>query len=241
MTIYDAVMIGAIVAGMIWGAFRGITWQLASIASLVLGYMVSFPLSGPLASHFPGEPVVARGLAMLTLYVASSGGVFFVAWLIRATLRAIKFEAYDRHLGMILGGLEGAFLGIVGTLFVLSLAPQSRTPILSSRSGHVVSATLNAVQPALPGEVREVLAPFWGGNATTPAKAVVEIQRPGKSADVPAIENLPKLKSVAQKETKTATDWLEKNQDQIERSVVKAVEDELPRVSESNGRSRARR
>ena len=83
MTIYDAAMVGVVVAGMVWGALRGITWQLASIASLVLGYSVAYPLSGQLAHRFPGEPVVARALAMLAIYVGVSGGVFLVAWVVR--------------------------------------------------------------------------------------------------------------------------------------------------------------
>ena len=108
MTIYDAAMVVLVLAGMVWGAWRGITWQLASIASLILGYSVAQPLSGQLAPQFPGEPIVARSLAMLAVYVAVSGGVFLVAWVVRATLRQLRFEAFDRHLGMVLGGLEGA-------------------------------------------------------------------------------------------------------------------------------------
>ena len=120
-----------VVAGMIRGAWMGITWQLASIASLVLGYMVAHPLSAQLAprlQQFDG-PVVARALSMLLIYVAVSGGVFLVAWLVRATLHRWKFEAFDRHLGMLLGGAEGALLGVVATVIVLSVAPQTRRPI----------------------------------------------------------------------------------------------------------------
>src|SRR4051794_1035879 len=106
MTPYDAAMAGVIVAGMVWGAWKGVTWQLASIASLVLGYSVSHPLSAQLAPSFPGEPVVARALAMIAVYAGVSCGVFLTAWAVRATLRRMKFEAFDRHLGMILGGLE---------------------------------------------------------------------------------------------------------------------------------------
>ena len=163
MTIYDGVMIGVVVAGMIWGAFRGITWQVASIASLVLGYVVAFPLSAQLAPHFPGEPVVARALALLATYAAVACGVFLAAWMIRETLRKLRFEAFDRHLGMILGGLEGAILGVVGTVFVVSLAPQTRDPILSSTAGRVVAAVLNATQPILPAEIRDHLTPIWTG------------------------------------------------------------------------------
>jgi membrane protein required for colicin V production len=166
MSPYDLAMIGVVIAGMVWGALRGITWQLASMASLVLGYAISFPLSGQLAPHFPGDPVIARALAMLTLYVAVSGGIFLVAWSIRAILRKWQFEAYDRHLGMVLGGLEGAMLGIVLTLFVISLAPGTRTPILDSTAGKVVGGILDAIQPALPGEMRSVLANHWNPEKT---------------------------------------------------------------------------
>ena len=161
MTLYDALMAGIVVAGMIWGAWRGITWQIASIASLVLGYTVAQPLSGQLAPQFPGEPAVARALAMIVIYAAVSGGVFLMAWIVRATLRRLKFEAFDRHLGMVLGGLEGLMVGLVITLFVVSLAPQTRGPIFASPTGQVVGQVMQAVGPALPGEVRAVLAPFW--------------------------------------------------------------------------------
>jgi membrane protein required for colicin V production len=161
MTPYDIAMAAVIVAGMIWGAWRGITWQLASILSLVLGYAVAVPMSAQVAPHFPGQPIVARSLAMLALYIGVSAAVFGVAWSIRATLRRWKFEAYDRHLGMILGGLEGALLGVVVTVFVVGLAPQSRTPILTSPSGKAVDRALKVAQPALPAEVRKMLEPFW--------------------------------------------------------------------------------
>ena len=160
LTIYDAVMAGVVVAGMIWGAWRGVTWQLASIASLVLGYMIAHPVSARLAPHFPGDPVIARSLAMLAAYAGVSGGVFLVAWGLRATLRAMKFEAFDRHLGMLLGGMEGALLGIVATFFVVSLSPTMREPIFSSPSGQIVGNVMNALGPVLPAEARQALAPF---------------------------------------------------------------------------------
>lgn len=160
LTIYDAAMAGVVVAGMIWGAWRGVTWQLASIASLVLGYIVAQPASAQLAPHFPGDPVIARALAMMAVYAGVSAGVFLAAWAVRATLRAMKFEAFDRHLGMLLGGMEGALLGVVVTFFVVSLSPSAREPIFASPSGRVVGAVMNALGPVLPAEARDALAPF---------------------------------------------------------------------------------
>ena len=160
MTPYDGAMVGVIFAGMVWGAFRGVTWQVASIASLVLGYTVSHTLSSQIVGYFPGDPIVARSMAMISVYFVTSGGVFLVAWLIRATLTKMKFEAFDRHLGMLLGGLEGMLLGLVVTLFVVSLAPQTRGPIFASPSGKAVGWLMASVGPVLPSEVRDVLGPF---------------------------------------------------------------------------------
>ncbi len=161
MTIYDVAMVGLVIAGMVWGAWRGIVWQVASLSSLVLGYMVAHALSPQIAPSFPGDPLVARALAMLVLYVAVAGGVFLAAWIVRSTLRQLKFEAFDRHLGMVMGGLEGGLLGLVATLFIVSLAPQTRASIFASPSGRVVGQVMNVVGPVLPAEARQALAPFW--------------------------------------------------------------------------------
>lgn len=180
LTIYDAAMAGVVVAGMIWGAWRGVTWQVASIASLVLGYLVAHPASAQLAPHFPGDPVIARALAMLAVYAGVSGLVFLGAWAIRATLRAMKFEAFDRHLGMMLGGVEGALLGVVVTFFVVSLAPATREPIFTSPAGRVVGRVMDALGPVLPSEARDALAPFiaQAKQAVAAGEAVLPVVAP---------------------------------------------------------------
>ncbi|SIO25457.1 membrane protein required for colicin V production [Singulisphaera sp. GP187] len=190
MTIYDVAMIGAVIAGVVWGFWRGITWQVASIASLVLGYSASRTLSAQLAPHFPGEPVVARALSMIVIYAAVSGGVFLVAWVVRTTLRKMQFEAYDRHLGMMLGAVEGALLGLIVTLFVVSLAPQTRGPIFASPTGKLVGNVMETLGPVLPGEARRVLAPFWHDVAPDAEKLADETE----SAPLP--EPTPEPKSV---------------------------------------------
>jgi membrane protein required for colicin V production len=161
MTTYDAAMVIVVVLGMIRGAWRGFTWQVASLTSLVLGYISAHTSSSMVAAYLPGDPEVQRVLAMSVIYVAVSGGIFAIAWMIRGTLRKLRFEAYDRHLGMLLGGLEGMGVGMLATLMVVSLAPAARQPIFSSTAGHIVGAAMNSLGPVLPGEVRRVLAPHW--------------------------------------------------------------------------------
>ena len=147
MTIYDAAMAIVVVAGMIRGAWMGITWQLASMASLVLGYVVSHQASAQFAPYFPGEPEVARALAMGAIYILVSGGIYFLARLVRGVLHKLKFEAYDRHLGMLLGGGEAVCVGMLLTMFVVSLAPTTREPIFTSPTGKMVGTVMNQPRP----------------------------------------------------------------------------------------------
>jgi membrane protein required for colicin V production len=168
MTYYDAAMAIVVILGMIRGAWRGFTWQAASIASLIVGYTVAHSGSAQLAAHLPGEPEVQRVLAMAVLYIAVSGGIFAIARMIRGTLRKLKFEAYDRHLGLLLGGAEGIGVGLLLTMFVVSVAPETRQPIFGSPTGHVVGIIMDKLGPVLPAEVRKVLMRHWNSDAQAP-------------------------------------------------------------------------
>ena len=172
MTIYDAAMAAVLILGMVRGAWRGITWQLASIGSLGLGYLFAYPISAQIAPMLPGPPEATRAMAMAAAYAVVSGGVFAAAWMVRGTIRRLRFEAYDRHLGMMLGGVEGVGVAILLTLLTVSIAPNTREPIFASPSGRVMGGVVSALGPILPGEVRKSLEPFWNGR---PSEAQVII------------------------------------------------------------------
>jgi membrane protein required for colicin V production len=214
MTVYDAAMASVVVLGMVRGAWRGFTWQMASIASLVLGYTAAHSGSAQFASYLPGEPEVQRVLAMAVVYIAVSGGIFGIAWMIRGTLRKLKIEAYDRHLGMLLGGLEGVGVGMLATLLVVSVAPATRQPIFSCPTGRVVGTVMSSLGPVLPSEVRKVLAPHWDGDASSTmavadldaksgSPGAVESAGEGSGAPVPA---LPPLHEAVASDDPAATD-----------------------------------
>lgn len=185
MTPYDAVMVGLVLGGMLWGAIRGMTWQVACIASLVLAYFFAHQVSAHLAPYIPGDPLVKRAGSMLAAYVLVSAGVYFVAWTVRATLKKMKFEAYDRHLGMLLGGLEGALLGVVGTMFVVGLTPSMREPIFSSASGRAVAHIMDSAGPALPAEIRDVVTPFWAHVKDTEYSPATQVATPYQDPQTP--------------------------------------------------------
>ncbi len=228
MTPYDMVMAGVIVAGMIWGAVRGLTWQVASIASLVLGYLFAHPVSAVIAPYLPGDAAVQRASGMLAAYVVVSGGVFAMAWMIRTTLRKMKFEVYDRHLGMLLGGLEGALLGLIGTMFVTSFAPATREPIFSSTSGRIVSRLMDQAGPVLPDEIRKAITPFWAPlSQPRPPRRRRQGRRPRQP--LPPDSDGPSL-----------DDSVRRVKAQVGRAVGDAVKGEIDKLGDNNDRTTKR-
>jgi membrane protein required for colicin V production len=221
---------------MVWGSWRGIIWQVASISSLVLGYSVAHPLSAQLAPRFPGEPLVARALAMLVIYAAVAGGVFLAAWMVRATLRQWKFEAFDRHLGMVFGGLEGALLGLIATLFVVSLAPQTRASIFASPSGRIVGQLMNLVGPVLPGEARQILAPFWTSEAPDGAVADGKIKSDSKTDGEGRREP-----SAGRSASATLETWIEDGESRLGRAIVETAEKQMQQAGPAHDRAVERR
>lgn len=161
LTVFDGIFLGVILAGVIWGSWKGLTWELATVASLVLGYLVAYPSAGKLAPSFPGNASVSWLLALAAAYVLVSGGSFGAAWMLRSALRKYKFESYDRHLGGIVGGVGGMAVAIVATVLTISIAPGTRQPILTSTSGKAISRVLETVHDALPDSVHKTMEPFW--------------------------------------------------------------------------------
>ena len=143
----------------------------------------------------------------------------------------MQFEAFDRHLGMVLGGLEGALLGLVATMFTVSLAPQTRDPIFRSPSGQVVGQIMDALGPILPGEIRSALASSWGPPSMMagPEEVVSERRRP--RVPLPAGDDpLTGLKDV-----------IEKGEASVGKAIADAARTEFQGIGGADARSIERR
>ncbi len=159
MTIYDALMLLIVIVAILQGAWRGMTWQLAPIASLVLGYLVSYPMSITAAQYF-GKPPLNRLWAMIAIYLAVSLAVYMVVRSIRHSLEQVKLVEFDRHLGAILGGVKGVLFTVVLTVGLVSVSAQAREIILKSESSTISARLMNTISPILPKPVNDLVAPY---------------------------------------------------------------------------------
>lgn len=158
MQSYDLFMIVVLVAATIRGLWKGLVWQLASLASIVLSYWVAYQFRDQVAQHIGATPPWNVFLSMLILYLGTSLLVWILFRYVRAFIDNLKLESFDRQIGAILGAAKGVVLCVIITLFAVTLSsePQQRA-IIESRSGYYIAHLLNKAHAIMPSEIHDVL------------------------------------------------------------------------------------
>ncbi|MCE9545264.1 MAG: CvpA family protein [Planctomycetia bacterium] len=161
METYDWIMLGVLGLAIVLGAWRGLAWQLASLASLVLSYFLALRYSEAVAAHISAAPPLNRVLAMVAIYAVSSLAIWLGFQLVSGMINRVRLQEWDRQMGALLGGAKGVLWCVVITFFVASVASEpTRKSILSSKSGQCIGYVVDRVPALLPKEVREPLDPY---------------------------------------------------------------------------------
>ena len=161
MGTYDVVMLAILGACTLWGLWRGVAWQLAAIASIVVSYLVALRFSPQLAPLISEEAPWNRFAAMLVLYLATSLAVWLVFRGISSTLERIKLKEFDHQIGALFGLFQGVLLCTAVTFFVVTLSEKGREAVVASRSGYYIARFLDISHPLIPDGVHQVLHPYF--------------------------------------------------------------------------------
>lgn len=158
---YDLLMLVILGIATLFGAVKGFAWQLASIASITVSYVVAYQFRDPVAETIRADPPWNKFLAMLILYLGTS----LVIWVgFRAISRSIdnwKLTSFDRQVGAAFGFVKGVLYCTLATLFAVSLlGPELRGQIVSSRSGYYISMLLDEAGPVIPDEWDGIIRPY---------------------------------------------------------------------------------
>lgn len=159
LSVYDGVMLTIVIVCVIQGALKGMAWQLAPIASLVVGYLFGVPLSTATAPWF-GQPPLNGVFSLITMYMLVSLGVYLIARSLRESIEKLKLVEFDRHLGALLGGVKGVLFTTVLTVGLLCVFPSAAGMIVHSESRGVAENVIDFVSPLLPKDVHQVIAPY---------------------------------------------------------------------------------
>ncbi len=161
---YDLIMLIVLGMATIFGAIKGFAWQVASLASVIVSYIVAYRFRFAVAEMISAKPPWNQFLAMLILYVSTS----FVIWvgfrLLSSAIDRVRLKEFDRHLGAGFGLAKGLVYCLLITMFAMSLlGPSQQAAICQSRSGYYISVALDRGVGILPKEIHDVVGPYLTG------------------------------------------------------------------------------
>ena len=158
---YDLFMIVVLAAAIAWGAWKGLAWQVASIASIAVSYLVSLNFRGQLAQFITATPPWNVFLAMLILFLGSSLVVWVGFNFVSELIEKVKLKSFDRQVGALFGFAKGVLLCVLITLFSVTLMKDAqRQAICNSRSGYYIAELLDRADGIMPREIHQVLDPY---------------------------------------------------------------------------------
>lgn len=160
MQTYDALMLLVLVAATVFGFWKGMAWQIASLASLVVSYFAALKFSEQLAPVFGQQAPFNKFVAMLAIYVGTSFIIWTLFRFISGVIDKVRLESFDRQLGGMFGFAKGVLLCIGITFFAVSLWPAQGDAIVGSQSGHYIVAILDKAHAVFPPEIHQVIDPY---------------------------------------------------------------------------------
>jgi membrane protein required for colicin V production len=157
---YDIVMIAVLIVSTVLGLWKGMAWQLAAFASLIVSAAAAMQLSGPLAPYIGLQAPLNRWVAMLLIYLVTALCIWILFRMVSNVVDRVRLKEFDRQMGGLLGLAKGVLWCLVITFFVVTLSEPLRQSVLDSRSGYYIALLIHRADPVMPEEIRAVLGKY---------------------------------------------------------------------------------
>ncbi len=161
MSPYDILILVVFGGAILFGLWKGLAWQIASLAAVVVSYFVALNFKQPLMNLLKIDKPYAPFLAMLIIYLVTSLGIWLAYGYIRENIKRLQLKSFDAQAGGLLGAVKGAILCMVITMFAVTLlGDNARRYVVASRSGGLIANAINQLNAVVPVELHTMLDPF---------------------------------------------------------------------------------
>lgn len=157
---YDFLSIAILAYTTIRGAMKGVLWQLAAIAGLVLCFVFAESISAAAGPYVKLEPPLNNWVVMIGAYLVFSFASFSVARLLTEWLDKIRFGEFNRHLGALFGFVKGVVICLVLTFFVVTVSEDMHEALRHSRTGRVAAIIMDRLHPVMPEQLHDALTRY---------------------------------------------------------------------------------
>ncbi|GAA3993026.1 CvpA family protein [Comamonas faecalis] len=157
MAALDWILIVVLAASMLLGAWRGLVYELLSLAGWVLAFVAAQWWGAGVGDWLAlgqGPWRLAAGYVLVFVAVVFACGL--LAWLVKKLIDAVGMRPADRALGALFGTARGVLVLLVLAL-VVGWSPLRDAPWWRESAGAaLLQASLAQLAPLLPGGVQEL-------------------------------------------------------------------------------------
>lgn len=157
---YDVFVVAVLIVCMVRGAMRGMIWQLAGIAGLVLCLVFAETIAAAIGPHVGLAEPLNHWVVMFAAYLVFSFLSFGVARLFHGWIEKAQMTEFNRHLGAVFGLVKGVAICLVLTFFIVTLSPNMRTMLQHSRSGYAAAVIMDRLHPVMPEKLHHALEDY---------------------------------------------------------------------------------
>ncbi|WP_066273339.1 CvpA family protein [Hydrogenophaga palleronii] len=156
MVLTDWVLLAALLLSVVIGLWRGLVYEVLSVAGWVLAFVLAQAFADQAAAWLPlaglSPPVrLAVGFVVVFVLVAFAAGLG--AWLVQKLVASVGLRPVDRVLGGAFGLLRGLVILLALALVVSMTQMQGAAWWSGSATAATLSATLHEIKPLLPEAV----------------------------------------------------------------------------------------
>lgn len=161
VSLTDWVLLGVLLASMLVGLWRGLVYEVLSLAGWVAAFVVAQWLAVDAVAWLPmihGAPEsIQYAVAFGVVFVVAVFVAGFVSWLIKKLVETVGLRPVDRTLGALFGLARGVVLLLALTV-VLQLTGVARDAWWATAQGPVwLQVVLTGLKPMLPQNFVEYL------------------------------------------------------------------------------------
>ena len=158
----DWVFLAVLGLSFLLGAWRGLVYEVLSVASWIAAFVLAQWLGADAAARLPmgnaGEPLrLAAGFVVVFIGAVFAGGL--LAWGIKKLVEAVGLRPIDRVLGAAFGLLRGAVILLAVAVVVHMTALRNGAWWTESVGAGVATAALKGLKPVVP----ERFGPYFPG------------------------------------------------------------------------------
>lgn len=157
---YDIFMLVVLGGTILFGLWKGMAWQIASVASIVVSLGVAIHFSPHIATVFGETEPWNRFIAMLVLFLGTSLLIWIIFRFVSGLIDRVRLKEFDRQAGALLGLIKGVLYCLVITFFAVTLSENLRQYVLASYSGRYMAILIEKATPVLPEQVTYYLGQY---------------------------------------------------------------------------------